>query len=292
MTCLRCTLIAAILLTGLLVLTSPAVPQAAETEVKIGMLDTLFDEKEEKKIMVQIQPFADLVRKKTMTKGTFGVTKGLDNMIEDLKSNKLQMGVMHGLDYAWLKLRLPDAKPLLIAVNDTTTVKAVLLVPKKSSIQDVAGLKGKPLALNSFPPFHVRVWLNEQAGGPYEKFFDVKEQPNVRDAIEEVAEESAAATAVTGGALTYYKEQQPVRYEKFLKVLAESPEFPAPVMVYRPDKVKPDVLARFRDAMLSAHQSEEGKDTLFLWRLKRFVDVPANYDQMAQDIIKRYPPPK
>jgi ABC-type phosphate/phosphonate transport system substrate-binding protein len=276
---------------GLLGLT-PGTAQKPEMEVKIGMLDTLFDEKEEKKILAQIEPFANLVRKKTQTKGTFGVTRGLDMMVEDLKADRLQMGVMHGLDYAWLKPRLPDAKPLLIAINETTTLKAVMVVPKDSPIKSLAELRDKQLSMGPYPPYHVRVWLNDVTGGSYDRYFKVREEKDVGEAIEEVADKNSAATALTGGALDFYKKDKPVRYDRFLRVLAESPEFPAPVMVYRPGKVKTDVLERFRNAMLTAHESEEGKDTLNLWRLKRFVEVPANYEQTADEIIKRYPPPK
>jgi ABC-type phosphate/phosphonate transport system substrate-binding protein len=91
--------------------------------------------------------------------------------------------------------------------------------------------------------------------------------------------------------MDFYKRQKPVRFQRFFKVLAESPDFPAPVMVYRPGQVRPELVQRFRTSMLSAHETPEGRDTLQLWRLKRFMDVPADYDQLADETAKRFPPP-
>lgn len=263
----------------------------AKEEVKIGMMDNLFEENDENKIRVLIDPFANLVRKQTMTDGTFLVTRGVDKMVEDLKADRLQMGVMHGLDYAWLKEKMPELKPLLIAVNDSPTLKAMIVVPKDSTDTSVEDLRGKPFALNNEPPYHVRFWLNDVTGGDYAKFFNLSQHKLVNLALEEVADKKVAGTAVSNGALDYYKSQNPVRFQKKLKVLAESPEFPAPVMIYKPATVRPQLVDRFRTSMRSAHTTPEGRDTLQLWRLKQFVDVPADYEEVADRIAKRYPRP-
>lgn len=266
--------------------------QQARDEIKIGMMNNLFEEQDEKKIRVQIDPFAALVRRQTGTRGDFVVVQGREKMIEDLKANRIQMGVMHGLDYAWIRDRLVDTKPLLIAVADTNTLKAVIVVPKDSPAQSLGDLKEQTLALNAYPPYHVRFWLNHVCEGNYARFFKVATQRDVETAMEEVADKSAAATAVSNGALEFYKRQKPVRFQRFFRVLMESPDFPAPVMIYRTGQVRQELVQRFRTSMLSAHQTPEGRDTLQLWRLKRFLDVPADYDQLAEETARRFPPPK
>ncbi|MCS6977499.1 MAG: phosphate/phosphite/phosphonate ABC transporter substrate-binding protein [Gemmatales bacterium] len=270
---------------------APLSAQQARDEVKIGMMNNLFEEQDEKKIRVQIEPFAALVRRQTGTKGDFVVVNGRERMVEDLKANRVQMGVMHGLDYAWIRDQLMETRPLLIAVADTTTLKAALVVPKDSSVQSVADLKKQTLALNAYPPYHVRYWLNHICDGDYAGFFKVVTQRDVEAAMEEVADKSAAATAVSNGALEFYKRQKPVRFQRFFRVLMESPDFPAPVMIYRTGQVRPELVQRFRTSMLSAHETPEGRDTLQLWRLKRFLDVPADYDRLAEETAKRFPPP-
>ena len=77
-----------------------------------------------------------------------------------------------------------------------------------------------------------------------------------------------------------------------LRTLAESPAFPATVFVYDPRGADPQVLAKFRDSLLSANQTAEGKQTLTLWQLTAFQPVPADYEKLVSDIVKVYPPPK
>jgi ABC-type phosphate/phosphonate transport system substrate-binding protein len=117
----------------------------------------------------------------------------------------------------------------------------------------------------------------------------VTRHKDVDAAMEEVADKAADATAVSEGALEYYKRQKRVRFQRFFKVLLESPPFPAPVMVYLPGQVRQDLVQRFHKSMLAAHESPEGRDTLQLWRLKRFLDVPPDYASLAEETARRYP---
>jgi phosphonate ABC transporter substrate-binding protein len=103
----------------------------------VGMMASLFDESDEKTIFAQMQPFVDLVRKQSGLVGEFSVIKSPEQMAAELKSGKLAMGVVLGLDYAWMRESCPDAVPFLIAVNETPTVRACLLVAKDSSAKSV-----------------------------------------------------------------------------------------------------------------------------------------------------------
>ena len=267
-----------------------AAGQGQRDEVTVGMMNTLFEEQDEKKVFVQMEPFRDLVRRRTGVEGKFTVVRGAEAMGRQLKAGLLQLGVMHGWEYGWVRKYCPDCRPLLIAVSDTATLHAYILVPRTSAAKEIADLKGQTLALPRRAPHHTRFYLERLIGGDPAKVFKVMETATTDGAIEAVIEGQAQLTVVSGAALKVYRDEKPGRFNK-LRVLGESPAFPAGVLVSRPGQGDPKVTERFRDALLTAHETAEGRQTLTLWRLTGFRAVPKDYEQQVDAIIKLYPPP-
>ena len=198
------------------------------------------------------------------------------------------MGVVLGLDYAWLRDSCPEAVPVLIAVNETPTVRACVLVPPDSPAKTFADLKGKTLAMPSKAPRFTKFYLERDAKQDLGKFVTIKEQSNTDAAIEAVVEHEADATVVTSTALEVYRDRKPGRFKR-LKVLQQSIDFPTGATIYIPGKAKEEVVKKFRDTMLTAHETREGRQTLTLWKLTGFQLPPKDFLQQVDELGKKYP---
>ncbi len=268
-------------------------PQASKDDlIRIGMIASLFDEKDEKQVLAQMQPFADSVKQRTGVNGEFVVVKDAQTMGAMLKDGRLHLGILHGVEYGWLKPSCPDCRPLLIAINETPTLTAHLLVPRDSPTKEIAELMGKRLILPRRTLNHTRLYLERLIGGELDAHFDViKGSPNLDEAMDAVIDGKADCTALGNVAMETYRQRKPGRFNR-LRVLAESPPFPAAVIIRRPGTRRADEIEKFRASLLTSHETIEGRQTLNLWRLTAFQEVPQDYERQIAEIVKRYPPPR
>jgi len=257
--------------------------------VRVGMIRSLFDPGEEEKVIFgQMRPFADMVKKRTGVEGDFAVSPNVAVMGRELKEGKLQLGVVHGIEYAWLKKHCPDCRPLLVADVGTAKLTALVLVPKTSEAKHLADLKGKPLAVPRRLSLVARLYVEREVRAGLSSYFKLSEAKNADDAIEEAVEGKAAAVLVTNGQAEVYQSRKPGRYNR-LRVLAESIPFPPGTVVYRPAQGREMELARFREALLKCDETPEGRQTLILWRLEGFREVPPDYEQIVEAAGSKYP---
>ena len=116
--------------------------------VKIGMLKSMFRDVPANMFGVMSKPFHALVESQTGLKGELCLIDGADTLRKEMADDKVQLGVFHGFEYAWMRLRQPDLRPLMLAVGQPGCLRAVLVVPAdESGVQSVADLRGKTLAL-------------------------------------------------------------------------------------------------------------------------------------------------
>ncbi len=269
----------------------PAAAPAQEKSdlFRVGMIATLFDEKDEKQVLAQMEPFADSIKKRTGVAGEFVMVQDAETMGRMLKDGRLHLGILHGVEYGWLKAACPDCKPLLIAINETPTLTAHVLVPKESPAKTIEDLKGKKLILPRRTLNHTRLYLERLVGGEIEKHFELsKSSANAEEAIEAVIEGKADCTAVGNVALETYRQRKPGRFNR-LRVLCESPPFPAAVILRRPGTGRAADVEKFRASLLTSDQTVEGRQTLNLWRLTAFQEVPKDYERQVEEIVKKYP---
>lgn len=262
--------------------------EAGPRKLRIGMIDTLFEDRDDARVRGQIEPFARVVRQQAQRDGEFVMVKGVDAAASDMQADRLQMAVLHGWEYAWLQETCPDVEPLLVAVNDVTTQKAHVLVAKDCPAKDLMDLKGQTMAIARRMPNFIRFYLDRLSPTPEESRFKTLVERDTEAGIEAVIDGKAQVTVVSTSAWNVYQNRKPVRAQR-LRVLQESTTFPPPCLVYQKGKVKQDVLERFRDAMLKAHEGTEGRQTLTLWRISSFQPVPVNYQELVDAIRKEYP---
>ena len=260
--------------------------------VQIGILDSLFPgqdvDKEEKNMMAEMQPFTELIEKRTKLNGEFRVMRGVPAAIKAFQDRKIQMAVMHSWEYGWLHEKAENCRPLMVAVQDTLALKAEVLVRQDSTAKTLADLKGQKMAVPERPQAHAVFYVERTIGQALDKAFQKQEVRNTNDAIEAVIDGTADVAVVGNTSLDVYRERKPGRYKR-LHVLEESPSFPPSVIVYSVFESNDETMKKFRESMLTADETVEGRQTLNLWRISGFQDAPKDYDAQVAELIKRYP---
>jgi ABC-type phosphate/phosphonate transport system substrate-binding protein len=263
--------------------------------VRIGMVSTLFRDTPEPLVRAMMQPFGALMESQTgltghLIPGGDGIHLG-----QLLAEDKVELGVFHGLEFAWARLKHPELRPLMLAVNQNPHLHAVILVSEDSEFDSVADLKGKTLAFPAKSREHCHLFLEHRCKEcklePKNFFGQITNPPTVEDAIDDVVDGIADATLVDSIAVDCYSRRKPGRYAK-LSILLKSETFPAAVVAYHPGVLDEATLRKFREGMQNANKGIMGRQMMSLWKLTAFEPIPTDYEQNLTDIVKAYPPPK
>lgn len=285
-----------VLLTGgaALVAGLPAIAADPGAVVRIGMLASMFRDVKPAMMAALSKPFNAIVQERTGLANELVVASAPDDMRTQLEAKKIQFGVFHSHEFAWMNSKQPDLVPLMIAVPRRRTLQTYVVVHASSGATSVADLRGKVLVVPSGTREYSRLYIDRQcraAGSPAAEFFaGVSTPPEQESALHEVAENKRSCAALVDiGGLESFASRHPVR-NKRLRVLATSEEFPPSVVVYHKGLVDENTLRRFRDGMGSAHTTTFGKHLLSMWNLSAFEAVPADYPTRLATIAKLYPP--
>lgn len=263
--------------------------------VRIGMVESLFREVPKPLMAVVMQPFAALMQQQTGLTGQIVANGEYTNLSQDLASDKVHLGVFHGVEFAWARLKHPELKPLMIAVIQQPHLRAYLIIRSDNEANSLADLKGADLALSRGTREHCRLFLDKyckkEGHEPKQFFGKITVPANPEDSLDKVFEEEVQATVVDNVAWECYKRRKPGRFEQ-LQPLLISEVFPAGVVAYHPGAIDADTIRRFREGMSTANQSALGRQLMTLWKLTAFEPIPADYEKILTDIVKAYPPPE
>jgi ABC-type phosphate/phosphonate transport system substrate-binding protein len=276
----------------------PAAPADAGggKDVKIGLVKSLFRDKEESSIKGLTTAFGDLMKEATGLTGSMQVLGDAFDVAKQLQDGKVQLGVFHGYEFAWAKQKYPDLKPLCIAINQDRNLSAHLMVKFDSDIKDFAQLKGKVFALPNHTQAHSQLFVErevQKAGGDSpDKFFGkVMKHRHVEAALDDVVRGKVQAALADGTALEGYKSLKPGAYSA-LKSVQKSVTFPASVVAYREGGLDEATRKKLRDGMIGASKKERSRELMTMWKLTDFEDPPADYARTLEGVVKAYPPPK
>src|SRR5262249_47620901 len=148
------------------------------------------------------------------------------------------LGIFHGYEFAWVKEKFPQLKPLVVAVNQHKHLHAYLVVQKGSDISEFDDLKEKRVNMPRGSKGHCHIFLErgcQECGqcAPQEFVSKITKGATAEEGLDEVVEGRVEAAVVDGVALECYKRRKPGRYDG-LKLAIESETFPAGVVVYCP----------------------------------------------------------
>lgn len=291
-------LLLAMSLLSLLCSLPPAARADGEIEsppIRIGMVSTLFTDVPSPFVQFILQPFGAIMKQFTGMNGKMVLGGDALALAKDLHEGKVDLAVYHGVEYAWVKARYKDLKPLMIACTKYTHAQAVLVVRKDGPVKSVANLRGKSVALPQRSREHCRLFMcraGSETGRPDAPLFYSKilTPTSVEGALDEVCDKLADAAVVDLVAFENYESLKPGCFSH-LKVLRPSERFPTGVIVYRDGTLPESTLNTFRKGLAGAHKTEQGRESMSMFKITSFEPVPADYDQMLADIIKIYPPP-
>jgi ABC-type phosphate/phosphonate transport system substrate-binding protein len=264
--------------------------------IRICLIRSLFRDTSEPLMQVIMRPFKALTETATGMSGQLVAAGEANDLAQHLKSGDCQLGIFHGFEFAWARQVMPELKPLLIALpKQQRYLRAHLVVRAEGGAKSVADLKGQVVALPYMSREHCRLFLERRCviagNSPANYFSRVAIPRDAIDAIDDVLAGSAAAAIIDDCDLESYRSQYPEYFAK-AKVLLQSEAFPCAVIAYYPGKLNRALLDRFREGMLSAKETRQGRQMLQLCRIAFFEDVPEDFDKMLDDIVKAYPPPK
>jgi ABC-type phosphate/phosphonate transport system substrate-binding protein len=263
--------------------------------VRIGLTDTLFRDNPESRTEKAAKPFQSLFEEQTGLSGEAVPGVRPDELAGQLKDGKLQLAIFQGFEYAWAREKDRDLKPLMIAVNKKPQLRAMIVVRNDSGAKDLAGLKGKTIAVPRRIREHCQLFLERScatAGGAPKDFFGKVLTPTAsEEAVDAVVNGQVDAALADGIFLDWYEKNKAARFAR-LKTVEKSPAFPAVVIVYRAGGLSDAALERLRKGMLSAKDNPRGKELMELCQMTSFEPVPDDYDKLLTEIAKAYPPPE
>ena len=152
-----------------------------------------------------------------------------DHLARQIKDNDMQLGVFHGVEFAWVHQTYPTLKPLVIAVNEHPYVLRPAGGAGRQRLHRSANLQGKVVALPRMSREHCRLFLERRCCGADhapEKFFSASTHPsNAEDALDDVVDDNVQAAVVDEVSLDAFRKDKPGRGAR-LKVLQQSESFP------------------------------------------------------------------
>src|SRR5438874_13528735 len=90
---------------------SPAAPG-----IRIGLVNSLFRDTPESLIQLMTRPLKSLMESQTGMAGTLVPGGEACNLGRQLKDDKFQLAVFHGVELAWVRQKYPEFMPLVIDV--------------------------------------------------------------------------------------------------------------------------------------------------------------------------------
>jgi ABC-type phosphate/phosphonate transport system substrate-binding protein len=263
--------------------------------VRIGMVQSLFTDVPTPLVNLLTPPFKSLMKDFTGLNGQPQAGGDAFEIGKNLMEDKLHLGVLHGVEFAWVAQKYPDIRPLMIAVSKYHALKAHVIVKDDCESVEFAELKGKDFSVPFRAREHLRLYVEKQCTtcaqcDPTSFFSQVSKAPSAEAALDNVLGGKTYATVVDTLAWENYRDVKPGCHKR-LKVMKESEAFPTAVIVYRQGALSEKTLDKFRKGMINANKNERGRDLMTLWKLTGFEPVPADYAAKCDAIMKAYPSP-
>jgi ABC-type phosphate/phosphonate transport system substrate-binding protein len=287
----RCGLIFCVAVAGLA--TAGAPPRQADL-IRIGMLKSMFRDVPAAMFQAMTVPFQTVVEQQTGLKGQLQIVDSADELTKRLADRDMQLGVYHGFEFAWTKLKDANLQPLMMVSSNPGLLQTVVVVANSSPAKNICDCRGHSLAVPRGAREHSRLFLARQCrkhGCSVQEFFPATyPSPSLEDALDDVVDGISQVAIVEQSALQSFQRRKPGRFAR-LKTLSTSEPFPPSVIAFHGDGLDAGTLQKFRDGMLTANKTTLGNHLMSLMKINGFEPIPANYDQRLAEIVRAYPPP-
>ena len=280
---------------GMLVVSNIHLKAAEKNKtLKIGMVKTIFKDTPDSLLQLLMKPFRSVMESQTGFAGDLVMIPNHKSLSKQLIDGDASVGVYHGFEFAWAKLKNPDLQPMMLAVNSKAPLVAYLVVSKDSKVAKVEELKGKKLALPRGNREHCRMFLEHRILPANSKandyFAKVQQNMDLEDAFDGLGDNDFQAVLADSTAWEAYKTQKPGRADKLVAVMVSETFVPA-VIGYNPKKLDKEAFEGFKNGMLSASNNPSSKRLLEFVKITSFETIPANFQEQLNDSVRNYPPP-
>jgi ABC-type phosphate/phosphonate transport system substrate-binding protein len=270
----------------------PTVRRAAP--MRIGLIDTLFTDVPQWMVLALSEPFAAVMEEETGVSGQLVPGGDVANLAQQIVDDKMDLGIFHGIEFAWARERHPELRALAIAVNHHTYLHAILVVKADSKTSSIKDLQNNTLALARGSREHCTLYLARhcrECGLVPACFFSKMTTPgSAEEAIDDVIDGVVDGAVVDRLALDCYKRRKPGRFVK-VKPAHISEPFPADVVVYKNGAIDEATLKKCSEGLMHANRTVVGRQIMTLFKLSGFEPVPRDYDQALLQISRDYPVP-
>lgn len=266
-------------------------PADAPLAVKIGFPEPMFKDVPANLIQVAAKPFQAMLQKIANLNGTMEVVPDYKHLADRLSKGKIDIGVFHGFEYAWVKENT-DLIPIVVTVPSCEKVQACLVVHTTSTAKASKDLKGACVAIPKGCKAHCQMFLDrERANLPQGDCCPANLAGlTPAEALDAVLNRQCDAALVDISAVLAYQNNAP-GLGKQLKILESSKLLPSAVVVYRKGALTPQQVVAIRTGLLNATKSAEGQIFAMFWQLKGFGEVSNAYNKLLEDCLENYPPP-
>jgi ABC-type phosphate/phosphonate transport system substrate-binding protein len=261
--------------------------------IQIGVLPTLSRGANPRMAAAFKEPFKAELEEHTGIRCQFDLVLTLNEMRRRLRDGEVHFALCHGYEFAWLNLRDPKIKPLLIAAPMHRPIKVFVVVTKSSQMKELCELRGKIIAIPNKSHATVRLFADRQCGcdgdTPWDYAKEITHPENPEMALHDLCEGTVDAAIVDGAGIQSLEERYPAR-GKLIRVIKESEDFPLNVVVYREGILNPGMIRHFENALEKTHKTGMGRQLLNLMQSTGFEAVPLDYQARVKEFVKRYPP--
>ena len=266
-------------------------PQVPE-KVEIGMPASLFQGVPAFLVNQLSTPFKQFMKTQTGIAGDVQQLPDAMTAADHLNSGKIHLAVFQGHEFAWAKSKYEDLIPLAVVVPNQPPTQAFLVVRWDCDANNLGGLADKILTLPPGTKDHSKLFLAQQRTEYLAKtaFSAQLTADSVKDALYDVIDKKAQVTCVDALGLEHFRTTYPGQY-KNLKILSQSAVFPQACVAVKKGQMDEASIRKFQVALLRASELSDGQKMMTLWKLQKFENVPANYDQQLKDCFKSYPTP-
>lgn len=273
-----------------------AQPANPPKPLQISMANTFVHDRAQVFIDIATSEFKAVMKNTTGLDGELTVKHAPADIAAKLHDKQLDFAILYAHEYAWVREKYPDLKPLLIAATKKHDKRVHVIVHQNCAANTIADLRGQKFDMPSGTKEYCRIYLDklcaDQApGGPVKFFGTIAKSSSQLDALDEVARKKADATIVDTPWLDFYKEIKGPVFAKNLKVLLESKIVPPAVVVYRPGKLGQKVVDRVSEGLRKVHTDVRGQALMMLWHIDSFEAVPEDYSKSLAEVLKQYPAP-
>jgi ABC-type phosphate/phosphonate transport system substrate-binding protein len=267
---------------------------ANRPRTRIAIVKSLFREFPEPLMLALMEPFGVLWKAQIGWDSELTAIDPAD-LGEMLAGGKVDIGVFHGIEFAWAQQKHPELRPLLVAYNQKPHLRACLVVRADDQATGFVDLKGKSLALPQGQRIHCQLFMEKECRKigqnlPEEFFSHVTKPQNIEIALDGLVDGYHQAAIVDAVGLDSFKHRKPARFGQ-IKIVQESEIFPASVVAYRNGTFDRPTVELMKQRMSAATKNRITQQLLTLWKLTAIEPIPQDFEETIVNILKYYPPP-